>query len=710
MKYTQLQNARYFLIGMSVLSVILTVASLFMSAWIALIGGIFLLATMGLWYWFYSLTFFKPKNDYYYIRINVNGTEELSYILKNIGYVLSHQYSDKLFSICILNKKQTLPILVSPSSMSSETLLSVLKDSKDFRKYEIHLDPIKSGIPPQLQGTYLYSHLNEKLIDKTTPKIHLFDVFHESPEITAVYLNYFYSKRYKDLLGNIVFVSSKSRKEIASSTEIIANKMPLVEEIDSAEDNPFNRILNSITKTLIIFQLGDAVVETAETIKFKPAENPFIQRTSPLNAFIEGGAEWAVAMSGEQLNSPVILMPRSLVLQDFPGLSNPTVIWASTLIKNQSSVIVVDFDGNVANSLKSLNSEDVMNDDLVIIKAPDKTPDRLINLISIWDGISDNYYFQILGLLLKSIEDFIRFSFEDLKKGEQDRLIAIMQGAILLIAIQKKTFDIASLITSMNEMTTPAIFLESIHKLLYTLVFESTEVDEINLAWATMNQLGTTVDYENTIAKQDPERFLKVNIEDLNKIKTKMTTFINDPVNIILSNGDSNHNLTDMKSLVFDLSEWANTQRQITFMPEYVITGALFIQSLKDFLGYPETHIIINGISKLSSPYQTRVINFLKAQLSKYNSIGNIIISDKSPLNGYASMFSNRLIEDVYLLRMNDLGSFRALLSSIQGVSESIFLLKKQNGYLLRTNPKTQKVAISNFYTAQPQIIEKVKQ
>ena len=241
------------------------------------------------------------------------------------------------------------------------------------------------------------------------------------------------------------------------------------------------------------------------------------------------------------------------------------------------------------------------------------------------------------------------------------------------------------------------------------MVYDSAEDESISLTWAIVNQLGTMVEYDNTIASQDPDKYLKMNIEDLNKIKSKMNSFINDSANIILSNGDSNQNLADIKSIVFDLSEWTNTQKAITFLPEYVITGALFIQTLRDYLGYQETHIIVNGISKLSPVYQTRVINFLKAQLTKYCSPGNIIIADKMPLNGYVSMFSNKMLDDVYLLRMNDLGQFRPLLNTIDGLTESIFLLKKQNGYILRTSASTQKVSIGNFFTAQPQLIEKVK-
>lgn len=645
----------------------------------------------------YEVSFVKREGKSIDMRLT-------NHLLKNLLYMLAIQYPNKRASILVTAANQYKPILLT--AIKKDTLTDMVNNEKELSQVVFRFKEIDSqAVKLYLGGNKTFlAVLNQKNITKESTPINLSETLKAGDgAFLGAYLNLCYMPRFSpEVIGNVAVVVDKNAiqgKEQLDLLNILNETLTGVERILLNVQHPFVKLYNGVLRSLVQLIISDDLIERVDVVRFPPVPNvidPVYDHVT-LKAVTPKTA-WVVAASGERNDSPVYLRNRLLVVQDFVGLSNPAVVWASNMIPHSSEAFaIVDF-STATTSLRGLNNDMVMSRQLAVIAAPSETPEYFINLLSLWPGIAENHRPMMTGVLLRYLEKFVRYSFAESSKADQDRMVTIMQGSFLLLIAQNLEHDLVGFVSAMNEIPTIMMFLGRVHDAMSTLVYNSQLAGEsIIQVWATMNNLGVEVDYSKTLAANAPT---SADLQIFNALKRKLSGLLDETGNIILSNGQSRYNLTNFHGVLFDASKWEGNVSSLFL--EHLLAGVQYYQMIRESMNVP-TNILIHGIGALKPDAQRIALAILDEYLRTYNGRGKIIVADTEILDGYANIIKRRGFQDVYIFQTKNVGQMADLLSRIK-ITDSIYTLPRQHGYILRMS-EDKKIVPGNIFTAKPQLV-----
>jgi len=624
-----------------------------------------------------------------------------NYLAKNLMYMMALQNPGRRFSIIITDKNNQKPIFIS--DFSKEQIVAFVGAGKDFVNLNIRLKEI--DVRHLLgAGKYYYCLLKDDTFSKDTPNINVSDLIKDSDgAIEAVYINMCYKQNKNAQLptGNIVVrvkadaqpkgEGQDARQDIVA---ILNNHLHHISIVMVLGNHPFVKLYDGLYKSLVKIILSDTIIEAVAITKFSAVRN--------FNEEYLSQKKWVVATSGENYKSPVYLRKNTLVLQDYPGLSNPANIWMNTMIQmdNLSSFIAIDLDGSITATAKSMNADLIMNRDIAIIKTPTEAPEYIINLLSLWPGVSEEYSPEMVGALLVYCEKFIRYIFPYEAKVRQDQMAVILQGSILTILESGTDFDLANFIVAMKDVPAPIQFLKNIHKMMHMLVYENEDYPMLSRIWITMNELGHSINYNATLANQEATA---ANMGDLNTLHKRLSPFLSEPGNLLICNSESRYSPAEYRNIIFDLSSWDGNMESLTL--EYLLAGVFYTQFIRQKFGLPPTSLMISGISRLGSEGQAVAVDILADYIrsTEYSDF-SCLVADRKAIHGYVKMFSAKLFNDMFVFRLQEAEEVRDLLAKTKTL-ESVYTLPKQTGYIFRLSSDKSRLIPGNVYTARPQIV-----
>jgi len=640
----------------------------------------------------YEVAFTRKEGDYGIDSVKAN------YLAKNLIYMLAIQNPSQRFSVVISKSNNCKPILVT--NLSKEKVVSFSEGGAEFEGINIRLNDVDvRSILSDQKSRFIYCFPKDEAVVKETEIISFPDMLEKGEgNIERIFLNLMYepAKDKKSTpVGNIVVQCQTSDLDVL---EIISRHIRVPFNHLILSNHAFCRLYQSLYRTMVKIVISETIVETEEMMKFPPVKNYPEEFLTSANH-----RKWIVAASGEKFDSPVYLRKNTLVLQNYPGLTNPATVWMNTMIKldNHTSFIALDLDGSISASAKAMNKDYLLSKDLAIIKAPTDTPEYIINLLGMWYGVSGEYRPEMLGALLAYAEKLVRNIFADESKDQQDQLVVILQGSILLTILNNDTnFDLATFSLAIKELPTPMNFLKNVHRATNALVYRNDDAKVLRQAWLVMNEAGQGVDYNQTIARLEPT---SAHMASINLLYRRLSAFISEPGNLILSNGDSRYNLNEYRNIIFDVSAWDG--RPESLMLEYVLTGMFYAQFLRRKLGFKSTNLLIGGISRLNEDAQKIALRMIRDHILETEGDDTLlIVADKQLTAGYKNLFLSKLFNDLYIFRLQEADELRELLYKAK-ILNSIYTLPKQNGYIFRFSSDKTKLVPGSVFTAKPQLV-----